>query len=250
MAKRRLKTGNIIAFIILLICLISIIFSVYKIIEWKINVDKNNEIQEDLKEHIDINNTVDKKERKYNIDWKSLKEKNSDIVAYLKVNGTNIDYVVVKGNDNSYYLNHNIYKEYNIAGSIFMDYHNKLDGKDRNIVIYGHNTSDGSMFGTLKNTLNKDWYENEENREIVLATEDEEYYYQVFSTYSVKPNNYYINTQFDNDKKFDSFIKDLKVKSIYNYNVEVSKEDKILTLSSCYGNSSRRVVLHAKLIKR
>ena len=104
------------------------------------------------------------------------------------------------------------------------------------------------MFGTLKNTLNEVWYENEDNQKIVLVTEKGIYYYQVFSTYSIKPEDYYINTEFKDNDEFDKFIKKLKSRSIYDYKVEVSGEDKILTLSSCIGDGTKRVVLHAKLI--
>ena len=156
---------------------------------------------------------------------------------------------MVKGNDNSYYLKHNFEKKWNVAGWIFGDYHNKFDESDKNLIIYGHNTKDGSMFGTLKNVLNKDWYENEENHKVVLVTEKGTYYYQVFSTYSIKPEDYYINTEFKDNDEFDKFIKKLKSRSIYDYGIEVSGEDKILTLSSCIGDGTKRVVLHAKLIE-
>ena len=103
------------------------------------------------------------------------------------------------------------------------------------------------MFGTLKNILNKDWYENEDNLKVVLVTEKGTYYYQVFSAYSIKPEDYYINTEFKNNDEFDKFIKKLKSRSIYDYGIEVSGEDKILTLSSCIGAGTKRVVLHSKL---
>ena len=187
---------------------------------------------------------------KYNIDFKVLKDANKDTIAYLKVNGTNINYIVVKGKDYNYYLNHNFNKEYNIAGWIFADYHNKFDETDKNIIIYGHNTKDGSMFGTLKNILNKDWYENKDNHKVVIVTEMGTYYYQVFSTYSIISEDYYINTKFNNDSDFDNFVKNLKSRSIYDFGIEVSNDDKILTLSSCIGNGKKRVVLHAKLVKK
>ena len=105
------------------------------------------------------------------------------------------------------------------------------------------------MFGTLKSTLNEDWYKNEENHIVVFVTEKGTYYYQVFSTYSIKPEDYYINTVFKTDDEFNDFIKTIKSRSIYDYGIEVSKEDKILTLSSCISDGSKRVVLHAKLLK-
>ena len=237
----------IILSIFILICLSGIIYFGIKIFNWKKDVDSNNSIKNNLFKSIIVN---DKNggESKYNIDWKTLKTQNPDSVAYLKVDGTNIDYVVVKSSDNKYYLDRNFSKEYNVAGWIFADYRNSLNGSDKNLVIYGHNTLDGSMFGTLKNTLDKEWYENKDNGNIVLVTENGEYNYHVFSTYTIVPEDYYITTYFNNDDDFYSFIINLKNRSIYDYGVELSKEDKILTLSSCYGNSTKRVVLHAKLI--
>ena len=247
MAKRRLKKKYRITLIsiFIIICLIGLIYSLINIIDWKKDVDDNKNIVEEIKENI----TIDEEDDSIKIDFKSLKEQNSDVIAYIKVNGTNIDYVVVKGNDNSYYLKHNFNKEYNIAGWIFADYHNKFDETDKNIVIFGHNTKDGSMFGTLNNVLDKKWQEKQENLEIVLVTESGQYKYKVFSTYSIVAEDYYISTEFKSNDDFNNFINKLKSRSIYDYGIEVSGEDKILTLSSCIGDGSKRVVLHAKLIE-
>lgn len=245
MAKRRLKKKFRIIIVLLLILIFSfgLIYSLINIFNWKIDVDKNNNIIKELRNNIKIN----KEDKEYKVDFKSLKEQNSDTVCYLKVSGTKIDYVVVKGEDNSYYLNHNFNKEYNSAGWIFMDYHNNLVD-NRNIVIYGHNMRDGSMFGSLDSTLKKEWQEDKNNQKIMLIKEDGTYYYQVFSTYTIEPEEYYIKTDFSSNDNFYSFIKELKSRSNYDYNVEVNENDKILTLSSCTNSGKNRVVLHAKLI--
>ncbi len=234
---------KIIIKIVMFICLLGLIYSIYNIVDWHLANNKTEKIQEDIKEIID-----DTSKDKNDIDFKALKEKNKDIVAYLKVNGTNIDYVVVKGKDNSYYLKHNLYKQSSVAGWIFMDYHNKLDNSDKNIVIYGHNTFNGTMFGTLRNVIKKDWYENEENHIINLVTEDGVMTYQVFSTYSIKVEDYYINTIFKDNNEFNTFVNTLKKRSVYDYQVDVDGEDSILTLSTCTGNGKSRMVLHAKRI--
>ena len=251
MAKRRLKKKYRLSLLLVFtfICLFGLIYSLINIINWKKDVDDNKKIIEDIKENIIIEPKEEEKEVKYNIDFKSLKEQNSDTIAYVKVNGTNIDYVVVKGNDNSYYLKHNFNKENNVAGWIFSDYHNKFDETDKNIVIFGHNTKDGSMFGTLKNILSEDWQKNEDNLKVVLVTEKDTYYYQVFSTYEIIPEEYYIKTEFKNIEDVGDFIDKVKARSNYNYNVEVKSSDKILTLSSCTSSGTKRVVLHAKLIE-
>ena len=246
MIKIRIKKKYqiIILSIFVLIFLVGITYSIFNIIHWKKDVTNNKDIIEKLKENI----TIEEEKGSYNIDFESLKKQNNDTVAYLKVNGTNIDYIVVKGNDNSYYLKHSFNKEYNIAGWIFADYHNKFDETDRNLIIYGHNTKNGSMFGTLKNILDKNWQENKDNLKIILVTENGQYEYQVFSTYSIISEDYYINTEFKNNTEFDKFVKTLKSRSVYDYGLEISGEDKILTLSSCIGDGSKRVVLHAKLV--
>lgn len=254
MIKRRLKPKyrkilNILVLILTLVFLGVAIYSIINIINWKKDVSDNDKIQDKIGDNIMIIKPIEEQKAKYDIDFKSLKEINKDTIAYVKVNNTNIDYVVVKGNDNDYYLNHNFEKKWNIAGWIFADYHNKFDESDKNLIIYGHNIKDGSMFGTLKNILNKYWYENEENHKVILVTEKGTYYYQVFSTYSRKSEDYYINTKFKNDVEFNEFIKTIKSRTIYDYGVDVSSEDKILTLSSCTDDGSKRVVLHAKLIE-
>lgn len=254
MTKRKVK-GRLKPWVIItlsIIFLTCVIYSSYQIITWKQHVDENEKIQENIEDKIIvIEPEPEKKEQEpeYQIDFKALKDTNSDTIAYIKVNNTNIDYIVVKGSDNSYYLKHNFKKKWNVAGWIFADYRNKFDESDKNIIIYGHNIKDGSMFGTLKKILNKDWYENADNHKIVLVTEYGTYYYQVFSTYSIKPEDYYINTEFKNNNEFDKFVNKLKTRSIYDYKTEVFKEDKILTLSSCIGDGTKRVVLHAKLIE-
>ena len=247
--KRRLKVWVIITLsIIFLSC---VIYSFYKVLTWKHHVDENERIKENIEDKIIIIKDSEeiKNEDKYQINFNSLKEINADTIAYIKLNNTKIDYIVVKGKDNSYYLKHNFEKKWNTAGWVFADYHNKFDDMDKNIIIYGHNTKDGSMFGSLKNVLNKDWYENEENHKLVLVTEKEVYYYQVFSSYTIKPEDYYINTSFKDNDEFDKFIKKLQSRSVYDYGIEVSGLDKILTLSSCSDDGKKRVVLHAKLIE-
>lgn len=244
--KRRLKKWVIIVLII--ICLSGVIYSSYNILNWKKSINKNDEIKEKIDEFINIKEDAINEEEKYKIDFKTLKEQNPDIVAYLKVNNTNIAYTVVKGIDNSYYLTHNFNKEYNVIGWIFADYKNKFDGTDKNIVIFGHNIKDGSMFGTLKNALNKEWQENKDNLQITLVTEKDVSLYQIFSTYSIEPEDYYINTEFKNDEEFTNFLKKIKARSNYDYSVDIDTNDTILTLSTCTANGTKRVAVHAKKI--
>ena len=145
-------------------------------------------------------------------------------------------------------MTHNFEKEYNKAGWIFADYKNKFNYTDWNIVIYGHNMKSDLMFGTLKNVLNKEWYENEENKFITLTTVDGIWKFEVFSVYEEKASDYPIQTDFKSDSKYLEFIKNIKSKSIYDFNVDVSATTGILTLSTCGSDSSNRIVVHAKKV--
>ena len=101
------------------------------------------------------------------------------------------------------------------------------------------------MFGTLKNILNKDWQENEDNRFITFITENEESTYEVFSVYEEKASDYPIQTGFSNDNEYLNFLNTIKDKSIKDFNVELSVEKGILTLSTCGNDNKNRVILHA-----
>lgn len=243
---KKLDKKKILTYILTGICIIGVVYSLLKIIEWKINTEKNKEIKEITQEAVTvIGNTPE--EKKYIVDFQKLKEQNSDTVGYLKVNNTDVEYVVVKGNDNDFYLNHNFNKEYNVAGWIFADYKNNFDGTDKNIVIYGHNMQDGSMFASLKEILTGEW-QNNTNKQIKLVTEQGTITYQIFSSYTIEAEDYYITTHFQNDEAFKNFINTVSNRTYYNYNVDVNETDNVLTLSTCIGTGKNRIVIHAKQI--
>ena len=230
-----------------------LIYSLSQIVMWYIHNKQNEKIMEEISRTIsvvedgqNIESEVKKEERDYEVDFNTLKKVNSDTIAFLKVNGTQIEYPIVKTTNNEYYLNHSFDKKYNAAGWIFADYKNKFDGFDKNIVIYGHNRKNGTMFSTLKNILNKNWHEDEGNLKINLITEKDSFNYQVFSVYQIKKEEYYLQTNFNNDDRYLRFIEILKKRSIKDFNIDVNEEDQILTLSTCANDNNYRVVLHAK----
>ena len=241
------KKTNIISIILLFIFIILLLYSGTRIVIWYMNNQNNKKISDEIAEFVTVDETKEDDE-KYVVDFEKLKEKNSDVVAWLKVNGTNIETTVVKTTDNDYYLTHNFNKEYNSAGWIFADYKNKVDGTDKNLVIYGHNMRDNSMFGSLKWVINEDWYNNEDNKYITLITENETQVYEVFSVYQIEKEDYYIQTNFDTEKEFNTFAQTIKKRSKKDFNVDVNENDNILTLSTCANNNKYRVVLHAKKI--
>ena len=236
--KRRKVILNLIIYLLLFSMLI---YSGIKIYKWYRDKEKNKEISEEIKDTIIVQNDKDE----YTVDFNKLKEQNNETIAWINVNNTDIKYPIVKTKDNSFYLNHSFDKSKNSAGWIFADYKNKFDNTDKNIVIYGHNMRDGSMFGSMLNILDAKWYENEENTNITLYTENEKCIYKVFSIYKIENEDYYIKTEFKNDNEFEEFVKNLKKRSIKDFNVDISKDDNILTLSTCANNNKYRIVLHA-----
>ncbi|MBR3161731.1 MAG: class B sortase [Bacilli bacterium] len=242
--RRYKRKNNIIINLFLLIFIVVFILSLTKIIYWYLDNQKSNEVLKDIDNSIKIN----KNTNKYKIDFNDLKKKNSDTVAFIKVNNTNIEYPIVKSNNNDYYLNHSFDKSINNVGWIFANYINQFDETDKNITIFGHARRDGSMFGTLYKTLSSKWQSNINNLKILFITEKDTYYYQVFSTYKILNEDYYIKNNFKDDKEYREFLNKIKERSNHNYNINLNEEDKILTLSTCALDDKYRIVLHAKRI--
>ena len=264
MKKKKLKFKWII--LIILIAFIIFIFSSFKIINWFIDNQKNNKIIEDIFNKVPFNEEVSeniiqneeiKEDDPYwdfikmnlmDVDLTNLIAINNDTVGWLKVLGTNINYPFVQTKDNNYYLTHDFYKQPNSAGWVFLDYRNNKDLNEQNNIIYAHARLNQTMFGSLKNVLSNDWLNNQNNYVIEISTENKNSLWQVFSVYKIPNTNDYIETKFNNENDFNNFINKLITRSIYNFKTTINKNDKILTLSTCY-NDNIKVVLHAKLIK-
>ena len=130
-----------------------------------------------------------------------------------------------------------------------MDYRNNLENLNQNTILYAHGRVDGTMFGSLKNIFESNWYNNKNNHVVKLSTEYQNTMWQVFSVYHIKTTNDYIQTRFTSDQEYLNFLNKLKDRSAVTFDTTVSASDKILTLSTCY-NKTDKVVMHAKLIKR
>ncbi len=245
--KQKKKNKNFLNGIIYLILIGLLIYSGVKIFKWNKENSNNNNITDKINEAVTVEKNSEGKED-FNINFNMLKKQNEDTVAWIKVNNTNVKYPVVKAKDNSFYLTHSFDKSNNSAGWIFADYKNKFDDTDKNIVIYGHNRRDGSMFSSLKNALNPNWYNNDLNRNILLYTENGEYNYEIFSIYKIESEDYYIKTEFNDENDFEDFLNTITKRSVQDFGVNVSKDDSILTLSTCANNNKYRVVIHAKKV--
>lgn len=182
------------------------------------------------------------------IDFERLKEWNTDTAGWLVFHNQCVNYPLVQTGDNSYYLNHSFRREENKAGSIFVDCRNN-SFEDRNVVIYGHNMSDHTMFGSLKDVFQKKFWEEENNDLIYLFDTDHHLRkYKIFSYYIVENEEYYITTLFRSDAEYAEFLEAIQARSFGETDVVVTPDDHILTLSTCSGVSgTRRRVIHAVL---
>ena len=179
------------------------------------------------------------------INFDELKATNSDVVLWIMVDGTNINYPVVQTNNNDYYLKHNILKRYSTDGWVFLDFRNSLNN-DRNTIFYGHNLLNKTSFGSISKMFTKN-YLNNSNHQIYVIDNDNIYIYKVFSIYYSQPVTDYLQVEFY-DEEYLNFLNNLKNKSKFKFNEELTINDKIITLSTCTDDNTGRKVVHAKLI--
>ena len=180
-----------------------------------------------------------------NIAYDELKELNSDYTSWIYIPNTNISYPIVKGTDNSFYLNHNFLKEESKVGSIFID-SNINEFEDRNTIIYGHYMKDGSMFADL----HKIYSNPSTTNKIYIATKDKILEYEVFSSFkdSAHINNY--QRFWSTDEDYLTYINMLKDKSLINYDISLNKSNRILLLSTCdFSNTNGRLILASVLLE-
>lgn len=251
-----------------LVCTVGVGYSGVKIIEWLIDSANTKNQSSAIEEAAGLHEVDDGddtevvpsddesdlyhkflKMKLLDINFAELRAMNSETAGWIAVSGTDINYPFVQTSNNDYYLKHSFDKSYNSAGWVFADFRNKLDGTDRNMILYAHGRYDGTMFGTLRNILSSGWLKQPENFTVRTVTESETAAWQVFSVYRIPTTPDYIRTSFRDDNDFVNFANMLKGRSSYNFNTNVSSSDHVLTLSTCY-SSTERVVLHAKLIKR
>lgn len=183
------------------------------------------------------------------IDFSNLLKQNADTVAWLKIGDTVINYPVVQGQDNQYYLKHRFDKQYSRAGTVFVDYRNTPDFQDQNTILYGHHMGNGTMFCTIKDYKKQAYYDQYPT--MTLYTPNGDYLVEFFAGMIVPIRQkalpcFYM--QFENDKAFTDYIADAKSRSTFQSTVDVQPGDRIITLCTCtYEVYNARYVLQGKL---
>ena len=186
--------------------------------------------------------------------FKTLSDINPDYQFWIKVNNTNIDYPVVKGKDNNFYLENDIYKNKLKDGSIFADYRS-IFNSDFNTILFGHNMKNANMFSTLNKFKDEDFFNS--NNEITIVDDKNTYIYEVFSVYVVDATEnfdylYDMNKSNLSTDNLNSYTDLLKSKSLYKTNnPNITSNKKILTLITCsYEFDDARTIVHANLISK
>lgn len=177
------------------------------------------------------------------MDFTEVKKTNEETIAWIWIDDTPINYPVVQGADNEFYLTHLYNKKYNISGSIFGDYRNGTDFTSTNTVLYGHNLKNGSMFGSLKKYKDLNFLNN--HKYVWIITPKATYQYEIYMVYEfdVSKDHYVFN--FNSEKSFQSYLENIK--PIVSNELEVNLDDHILTLSTCDDDKKdKRLVLLAK----
>ncbi len=182
------------------------------------------------------------------IDFAGLKEINENCVAWIYIEDTAINYPVVQGSDNSYYLKHLVNGKWNSAGSIFLDFRANSNMSDRHSIIYGHHMKDGTMFSGLTKYKKQTYYE--EHPEGLLITPERTYRIEFFAGYVASVEDPAWKIGFESDEDFETWIKETKKSSWFTSSLSPAVTDRILTLSTCsYEFDNARFVLHAILVE-
>lgn len=186
------------------------------------------------------------------LNFQNIQKENSNIVAWIKIEDTNINYPVLQGKDNNYYLYKNYKDEYSRNGSIFLDYNCNLEKYNMNYLIYGHNNNNGMMFSELIKYQDKDFFNSHTKINLITSTENSTYNIisvfksQIYSKTDEEVFKYYNYIDLSNEVLFYDYINNCKSQSLYNIAYNPEYGDKILTLSTCeYSKANGRLVIVA-----
>ena len=223
--------------LIKLICIVVIVFASWQLIDYFFTYEKVEQQEEELQQKITTSSL------------KQLQGQYEDMVGWIKIENTKVDYPIMQATNNEFYLTHNYEGDKLRAGSIFLDYRNNPSLGDRHSIIYGHDLRNGSMFGQLHQ------YEEQSfanaNRHFTIETRNALITVEVFAAYQTTTDFYYIETKFTNES-YEQFIEAIRNKSSISYDGYINVNDQIITLSTCVSDnqSDERFVVHAKVVER
>ena len=192
-----------------------------------------------------------------NIDFDALRAINPDACGWISIDGTNIDYPILQGNDNEEYLNRDIYGTESRLGSIYVDArNNSLDNPTYDLsdftIIYGHHITGGRMFAQLCNYKSQSYYNNHDFG-IIYTPDGYAYEMEIFAGVIIDGSDEtsLFTSDFVDEEQFDSYVNNIRQASTFDSDVEVEYGDKIVALVTCsYEFDNARYVLYARLNKQ
>ena len=249
-AKHQIKTKNKKYIFILILIIISISAFTY----YKFHTNKNKNILNDIK--IDETQITETKTERM-LQLEELKKQNNDIVGWLEIPNTKINYPVLQTTDNEYYMTHTYKKEYSKDGSIFLDKDYNWDVPSSNLLIYGHNNKNGNMFQELLKYEDESYYK--EHPTIKFTTVNEDCTYEIIAVfksrvyYKSEKNvfRYYYFINAENEEEYNNYVEESKKASLYNTGKTAEYGKQLLTLSTCeYSQEDGRFVIVARKISQ
>ena len=186
--------------------------------------------------------------------YEELYQKNQDLIGWIKIADTIIDYPVVQGEDNDFYLTHDFNGNYDRNGTIFLDFNCEIFPRSTNLILYGHHMKSGKMFAEIEKYASEKFYDT--HKYIYFDTLYDEGVYEVMyvfrdRVYSQADVNFKYYEFYDaiTEEEFNSYMKDMEERSYYDTGVKANFGDALLTLSTCdYQQTNGRFVVVAKRI--
>ena len=222
-----MKARKIIRLIILAVAIVVFAVALFHIIAGENEYKKGRDEYEEIRQEADT-------DEGNGIDWDALRAINPDIVAWIRFKEPSvIDYPVVQGKDNNIYLHKSFGENYIKAGTIFVNCDNTPDFKDWNTILYGHNMNDGSMFASLKKYGDKSFYDQYPTFEI-YTPDNATHTYRIFAVGTYRSSSDPAGKfQFADADDFMDLIRQIKASQAYETGIEVTPENRIVTLYTC-----------------
>lgn len=254
-----MKKRKVIALVFLGLGLICGAVGIMKYMEEKNAGKEYEEIKEEVSKEIkeepaDIQDAEEEPTSQIDVpvDFAALQQRNPDVYAWIQIPNTAVDYPILQSStDNAYYLNHTIDGEEKKEGAIFTENFNTKTFEDPNTVIYGHDMKNGSMFQSIHNYMDRNFFDT--NRDITIYMPDQILHYKIFAAYLTDNKHLLMNYNFWNQEEYkqylDSIFSKRDMNAFVDTSMEVTNEDKIITLSTCYaGISTQRYLVQAVLV--
>lgn len=165
------------------------------------------------------------------LNLEALREINADVVGWIRIPGTVVDYPVLKGADNDYYLDHTWNNKKSAAGAIFIEHYSSADFSDFNTIIYGHHMNNNAMFGSLLKYKQQSYFDN--NPYVYILDDNGIKCYEIFSAYEADVKGKTYQVSFSSDESKQEFLDECMANSVIETGITPDVSDRIITLSTC-----------------